>query len=52
MSGLEHVANVEEELYRARLKGGPQVAWMLQASQAEVVSKSWNKIHETMGPPF
>ena len=38
--------------YRARLKGGSQVAWLLQASQAEVVSKSSKKIHQTWGPPF
>ena len=38
--------------YRARLKGGPQVARMLQADQADEVSNSRNKDHQTWGPPF
>ena len=35
-------------LYRHRLKGGPQVVWMLQAR----LGRSGNKIHQTWGPPF
>ena len=39
-------------LYRAWLKGGPQVAWMMQAGQAEVVRNRRDKFHQTWGPPF
>ena len=46
--------NYHQTMYRARLKGGPQDGWTPQAKpgQAEVVSKSSNKINQTWGPPF
>ena len=49
---LSAVASLAFQMYRARLKGGPQFAWTLQADQAEVISNSRNKVHQTWGPPF
>ena len=39
-------------VYRARLKDGPKVAWMLQARHGGVVSQSSNKILQTWGTSF
>ena len=49
---LSAVASLAFQMYRARLKGGPQVAWMLQARPGEVVRNSSNKIYQTWGPAF
>ena len=39
-------------LYRARLKMIPRLRECCRQSQAEVLSKSSNKIHQTWGPSF
>ena len=38
--------------YRARQKAGPRLCKCFRQSQAEVISKSSNKSHQTWGPPF
>ena len=47
-----YLANLGGNEYRTQLKDGPQVAWMLEQSQARVVSDSSNEIHQTWGPTF
>ena len=50
MAGVQYYTG--ETRYRDGLKGCPRLRECCRQDQAEVVSKSRNKIHQTWGPAF